>query len=281
MAEPYIEEDLGFATMRDAWDPEQYRLFREQRLQPLHDLLDLVDPRGVERAVDLGCGPGEMTELVARRVPLATVVGVDNSPTMLERARTFTTPQIRFVEGDLAHWSDPVGVDLIVANASLHWAPSHSDVLALWSASLRPGGQLAVQVPSNADQPQHRIAIDLATEEPYASVWGPSGPPPDVVVAHVLTPNRYAQILDGLGFVDIDVTVKVYPHRLPSTRHVVEWVKGTTLTRFRTRLPDNLYQQFVAEYERRLLNELGDSAPYFFPFSRVFLHARRPECDVP
>jgi trans-aconitate 2-methyltransferase len=260
----------------DSWSPEQYRLFHEQRLQPLRDLLELVDPTGVSRAVDLGCGPGEMTQLVAERVPHAVVTGVDNSCAMLESAQSFASDRVRFEEGDLAEWFSPDGVDLIVANASLHWAPQHDRVLGHWTTSLRPGGQLAVQVPANGAESQHRVALALAEETPFVELWGPAGPPPDVVIAHVLTPNEYARLLHRLGYVDIEVSLRVYPHVLPSTRHVVEWVKGTTLTRFRPYLSEEQFHDFVTEYEGRLLAELGEQAPYFFPFSRILFHARRP-----
>ena len=262
--------------VEEGWSPEQYRVFREQRLQPLHDLLAHVDATGVQRAVDLGCGPGEMTLLVASHLPDATVVGVDNSRAMLDAARDVASDRVHFVEGDLAAWSDPEGVDLIVANASLHWVPDHENVLRHWRGSLRAGGRIAVQVPANGAEVQHRVAVDLALDEPFASAFGPLGPPPDVVIANVRTPNDYARLLQRLGFVDINVSLTVYPHVLPSTRHVVEWVKGTTLTRFSPRLSPDLFDMFVAEYERRLLRELGEHSPYFFPFSRIFIHARWP-----
>jgi trans-aconitate methyltransferase len=91
----------------------------------------------------------------------------------------------------------------------------------------------------------------------------------------VLRPDEYARILYDLGCVDIDVDLHVYPHVLSTTRHAVEWVKGTTLRRFRSALSAAAYDALLAEYERELIDEMGDDEPCFFPFSRILLTATR------
>jgi trans-aconitate methyltransferase len=101
-------------------------------------------------------------------------------------------------------------------------------------------------------------------------------PPIDPVAEYVLRPDGYARLLHRLGYVDITVQLRVYPHVLPTPQHAVEWVKGTTLTRFRKRLEPDVYEAFLAEYERELVAELGPDEPCFFPFSRILFVARRP-----
>ena len=110
-----------------------------------------------------------------------------------------------------------------------------------------------MQVPANADMPSHAVARHVAEREPYLSLFGPEGPPIDPVQAYVLRPEEYAQILYDLGFERQHVRLQVYPHVLPSTRHVVEWVRGTTLTRFEKRLDPEAFEAFVADYEAELL----------------------------
>jgi trans-aconitate 2-methyltransferase len=68
----------------------------------------------------------------------------------------------------------------------------------------------------------------------------------------------------------------VYPHLLPQSRDVVEWVRGTTLTRFQKTMPADAFAQFLAEYEQRLLEVIGHHEPYFFPFRRILMWARLP-----
>jgi trans-aconitate 2-methyltransferase len=149
-------------------------------------------------------------------------------------------------------------------------------VLARWRDGLGPGGQLAVQVPSNAAMPSHRVATAVAAMPEFAEEFGPQGPPPDPVAEHVLTPERYAAVLHQLGFVEQHVRLQVYPHLLPSSRDVVEWVRGTTLTRFERRLSPAMYRRFLECYEDQLLAEIGRHEPYFFPFRRVLLWGRLP-----
>ncbi|HEY7627831.1 MAG TPA: methyltransferase domain-containing protein [Ilumatobacteraceae bacterium] len=258
------------------WDPEQYRRFAAERAQPFYDMLDLIDPGPVRRAVDLGCGPGELTAIAAERLGTDEMVGIDNSPAMLDKAAGHAVQGVRFEYGDIGEWTSDGDIDLVLAAASLHWIPDHPAVIARWAAALRPDGQIAIQVPANAAMPSHAVARELADRAPYRQLFGPSGPPLDPVQAYVLQPEEYAQILYDLGFEQQHVRLQVYPHVLPSTRHVVEWVRGTMLTRFEKRLEPDVFEAFVADYERDLLAVLGDHSPHFFPFRRILMWGRRP-----
>lgn len=259
-----------------SWDPEQYGRFRDERAQPFHDLLDMLGDDPVGRAVDLGCGPGELTALVAKRLDVDEIVGVDHSSAMLANAAEHAGARVRFESGDIACWTSSADRDLVLAAASLQWVPDHSGVIERWTAALAPGGRVAIQVPANSHAPTHVAATEVAHREPHRAAFGASGPPPDPVAEHVLRPDDYARVLYDLGYVDIDVRLQVYPHVLPSARHAVEWVKGTTLTRFRAVLSADAYVAFLADYERTLLDAIGDRAPCFFPFSRILMVARRP-----
>ena len=264
--------------MDDEWDPEVYRRFAAERAQPFHDLLALVAPAtsGVAVAVDLGCGPGELTALAADRLGCTTMTGIDNSEAMLAAAAAHARPGLSFVHGDIATWTSVADHDLVLAAASLQWVPDHPGVLARWAGALRPGGQLAVQVPANAHMPAHTVAAELAETEPFLSAFGPDGPPPDPVLCNVLEPEQYSQLLHQLGFERQHVRLVVYPHVLPTSRHVVDWVRGTMLTRFEQRLPPDLFKVFVAEYEAALLDVIGRHSPHFFPFRRILLWGRLP-----
>ena len=263
-------------TSDDSWDPVQYHRFQQQRRQPFDDLMDLVEPVPMRRAVDLGCGTGELTADLANRFRVDATVGVDNSAAMLAKAVTRGRAGLSFVAGDLAGFTSDHDHDLVFANASLQWVPRHADVLAGWTAALRPGGQLAVQVPSNAEQPSHVAALRAARRPEFADAFGDDGPPPDPVAANVLAPEGYAQLLYDLGFEDQHVRLQVYPHVLPTSAHVVEWVKGTTLTRFAAVLTAEQYRQFVDAYTEELMAMIGECSPYLFPFRRILMWGRLP-----
>ena len=258
------------------WNPEQYRRFAAERAQPFHDLLALITPGSITRAADLGCGPGELTALAAEQLAVDEMVGVDNSQAMLDKTAEHASSNVRFEFGDIGSWTSDADLDLVLAAASLQWVPDHAGVIARWTAALRPGGQIAIQVPANADMPSHSVARQVAAREPYLTMFGAAGPPIDPVQAYVLPPEAYAQVFYDLGFDQQHVRLQIYPHVLPSTRHVVEWVRGTMLTRFEKRLDHDAFESFVADYETELLKVLGDHEPHFFPFRRILMWAKLP-----
>lgn len=271
--------EVGRCASLEGWDPEQYHRFAEQRAQPFWDLVDLVQrpDGGLRRCVDLGCGAGELTAAVTERLEIEEMVGVDSSDAMLDAARSSTGAgdhRLRFARGDIGKWTGRNDHDLILANASLQWVADHDAVLARWWSGLAPGGQLAVQVPANAEHPAHRIADQVAATEPFLSAFNQL-PPPDPVARNVLVPERYATILDDLGAIEQHVRLQVYAHRLESTASVVEWTRGTTLTRFTRLLDPELGDHFVEVYRQRIAEALGDASPYFYPFRRILFWARK------
>lgn len=251
------------------WDPELYRRFAQERSRPFFDLLALVAPIPGGRAVDLGCGTGERTRDLHERVKAAETVGVDSSESMLERARPLAGGGLRFERGDLAAFVVDGAYDLVFSNAALHWVPEHARVLERLTKALRPGGQLAFQVPDNFDHASHRSADEAAASEPFRSALGGEAHP-----RNVLAPERYAEILDGLGFPESTVRLQIYGYRLPSREDVVRWVEGSLLSEYRRRFSSELYPKFVERYREILFGKIPDESPYFFTYRRILAHGR-------
>jgi trans-aconitate 2-methyltransferase len=257
----------------DPWEPSQYDRFAAERRQPWDDLVGLCRPVPGGTGADLGCGTGRLTAELPERLGLRSVLGLDTSEAMLAEARTLADPALRFALGDLAGFAPPEPVDLIIANASLQWVDGHDAVLTHWRRALRPGGQLAVQVPANGDHPAHLLVTELAEAN---AAWFPDGAPA-LVTDSVLAPERYATLLWALGAAETWVGLRVYPHELSAVTDVVEWLKGTTLTRVRKALgDDDRYAAFVELYADALLERLGHQQPYLFTFKRILFWARFP-----
>ena len=163
----------------DTWDPARYERFAAERAAPFHDLLSLVRPVPGGRVVDLGCGGGELTAQLHRRLEAAETLGLDSSPAMLERAAGLAGDGLRFEQGDIADFTD-AGWDVIFSNAALHWLPDHEGLLRRLVAGLNPGGQLAVQMPANHDHPSH---VRGPGRRHRAVRDGPGGLPPRVASA--------------------------------------------------------------------------------------------------
>lgn len=242
-----------------SWDPNQYERFKDERAQPFRDLAALVEPRPHMRIADLGCGTGELTRELHEQLAAEETLGIDNSESMLSKAIPSAT--LRFELGEIATFTSDRPFDLIFSNAALHWVPDHEHLFARLAALISPHGQLAIQMPANHDHPSHRIAADLAPS------FGISP------TLNVLPPERYAALLHHLGFVRQHVRLQVYGHVLPSSSDVVEWTKGTTLTPYREALSPERYDEFLAEYTRRVVAALGEARPFFYTFKRVLMWA--------
>jgi len=268
---PATRQDGAPPAAGGTWDPAQYNRFAAQREQPFWDLRGLLQDVAAPRLADLGCGDGRLTAALHHRLGAVSTTGVDSSPAMLAEAAAHAGDGVTFVEGDIAAFDDtfaPGAFDVVFSNAALQWVPDHRRVIGRWRRALAPGGQLAVQMPSNADHASHRLSRRLAEE------WLGAAAPADPVDAHVLAPEAYAQLLHDLGFAQQHVRLQVYGHVLSSPAEVVEWVKGTSLTRFKAAMaPDDL-GRFVEEYRRRLVAELGAQGPYFYAFKRILLWGR-------
>lgn len=258
----------------DSWDPAQYDRFRDERRQPFYDLLALIEPVPGGRVVDLGCGTGELTVALHRRLHAAETIGIDRSAAMLSDSDHLAGDGVRFARRDIADFPERSGADgsfdVIAANASFHWIDDQSALLGRLTRALRPGGQLAFQVPANFDHASHTVATAVAAETPFAEALAAAPIHP----RSVLSPEGYAVALYRLGFARQAVRLQVYGHLLDSGEGVVEWVKGTSLTPYREALPPPLYQEFVARYRARLMAVLGDQRPYFYPFKRILCWAR-------
>lgn len=252
--------------MTDSWDPAQYQRFRKERRQPWEDLVALVEVRPDMRVVDLGCGSGELSRDLAERLGAASVLGVDNSAAMLGQADA--DPRVTFELGDVGAHAIGRDLDLVFSSAALHWLPDHAALFERMRRALGPAGQLAVQMPANFEQPTHTTAVEIAGEAPFAAALGGhrSG-------AAVESPESYALLLYRLGFRRQIVRQQIYLHELPSRADVVEWVKGSMLTWYRSRLGDELYAAFLARYQERLLAQLPDERPFPLTYRRLLLWA--------
>ncbi len=254
----------------DSWDPGQYAKFLRERSAPFFDLLDLVEPRTGMRAVDLGCGTGELTRQLHERLGCRETLGIDQSAKMLEKSAAFAGPGLRFEKGTVESFVPDVPFDLVFSNAALHFVERHGDLWPRLASFLAPGGQMAVHLPANQDHPTHVTAREVACEEPFAEALGAY-----VLPNNLLPVEAYATFFHRLGFARQSVRLVVYTHLLESRESVVEWVKGSILTEFQSRLAPDLYERFLETYRRRLLPRLVEERPYFFTFKRVLMHAAR------
>ncbi len=254
--------------MTHTWDPERYLTYADERGRPFVDLIGRIHADAPRRVVDLGCGPGNLTALLAARWPDASVEGLDSSPEMIAAARR-DVPGIGFDVADLREWQPPEPVDVLVSNATLQWVPGHLGLLPRLVAAVAPGGWFAFQVPGNFDEPSHTIRRDLAALPEYAEHTAGADHPD----SH--DPADYYGALADAGCT-VDAWETTYLHVLRGPDPVFTWVSGTGARPTLQALPDDLRPSFEAEFRARLSAAYPTRADgtVLLPFRRVFVVAR-------
>jgi trans-aconitate 2-methyltransferase len=250
------------------WDPGQYLRFEDHRLRPALDLLARIPLAAPRTVFDLGCGPGNVTRLLAERWPPARVTGIDSSAAMLERARQ-AAPGVRFQEADIARWSPAAPPDLIFSNATLHWLGDHERLLPRLAGLLASGGVLAVQMPRNHASPAQSAIAETVADGPWReTLAGVRG------ILPVAGPADYWRILSPIAR-HLDIWETDYLHVLEGNDPVAEWTKGTALRPFTDALPAGGREAFVAAYAARVAAAYPREADgrTLFPFRRIFLVA--------
>lgn len=247
------------------WNPDRYHQFKSERAAPFEDLLQLLTRRAGLSVVDLGCGPGELTVRLADELPGSEVLGIDTSEEMLARAASHTRPGLSFQLGDIATVSGQW--DLVFSHAAIQWLDDHETLVPRLMSLVRPGGQLAVQVPSNQRHPALVYIRDVAREEPFATAL--EGYNRDFPV---LTIDRYADLLYESGGTQLTVFEKVYPHVLQDADALADWSLGTALVPYLERLPPELQEPFLTRY-REKLRARWPGSPVFYGFRRTLFVA--------
>ena len=253
------------------WQPTQYLKFENPRLRPALDLLARIPLEKPGEIVDLGCGTGNVTCLLAERWPQARITGVDSSPEMLKKANE-TPGVIDWVEGDAADWRPQRPVDLLFSNAALHWLDHHDRLFPCLVDCLKPGGYLAVQIPNNYRNPSHTLLAEAVCAGPWKERLEPLLRPTPVA-----SPGFYDALLAPLCD-EVEIWETEYQHVLTGDNPVLAWTRGTTLRPLLTALeaePD-LHNGFLAAYGGLLQKAYPaqGAGRVLFPFRRLFILAR-------
>jgi trans-aconitate 2-methyltransferase len=254
------------------WSAKQYVAFEDERTRPARDLLAAIPTADARTVVDIGCGPGNSTELLLERFPQARVQGLDSSPDMIDAARK-RLPQLQFDVADIDTWADTGPFDVIFANAVLQWLPDHPTLLPALAGKLAAGGSLAIQMPDNLNEPSHRLMREVAAQGPWAGkLAGAAGQRTQMAAA-----DGYFSMLRP-HCARVDVWRTTYHHPLADgAAGVVEWFKGSGLIPFLSPLNATEREQYLREYLAAVTEAypaLADGS-VLLPFPRLFIVATR------
>jgi trans-aconitate 2-methyltransferase len=255
--------------MSNQWDPKTYLAFADERTRPAAELLARVPVEAPERVVDLGCGPGNSTALLADRWPDAHIEGIDSSPEMIRQARE-SGVKAEWSVADIADWTASAPYDVVYSNAALHWVGDQASLLPRLMRSVRPGGALAFQVPLNFDMPSHVLMREVAREGSWAAKLR------DVRNIVLMSAEQSFDILEPYAKA-LDIWETEYLQVMEGPDAVYRWVSGTGLRPFVQALDGAERDGFVEAYKARLnaAYPMRDSGKTLFPFRRLFVVARR------
>lgn len=252
------------------WNPEIYNKFKNIRYQPFYDLADFIKPVSGMKAIDLGCGTGEQTAILADKFKEADFLGVDSSAEMLEQSKALETDHLHFrkatTEETLASgekW------DLIFSNAALQWSNDHETLFTELIKLVNPKGQFAVQMPVQPENKLNVILAELVDEQPFKSYL--KGYKRD---SPVLSIDEYAQILFDGGIEELQILQKVYPIIANDHETLYNFISGSALIPYIERLEAEQKELFIKTYKERIAEHFP-KLPAIYSFKRLLLYGRK------
>jgi trans-aconitate 2-methyltransferase len=252
------------------WSAQQYTKFEDERTRPVRDILSRVPTATARRAADIGCGPGNSTEVLKERFPDAAIVGIDSSEDMLRAARR-RLPDVSFEIEDISRWCPAQAQDVILANAALHWVPDHAGLLPKLLSYVEPGGSLAIQMPDNQNEPSHVLMRETAQNGAWAAKLADADHR-----TKVASPQQYYSLLKP-HCTRADVWRTTYHHPLQGIDGVVEWLKGSALRPLLEALSEDEQAEYLGRYSDALAETYSaeSDGTVLLPFPRLFIVAAR------
>jgi trans-aconitate 2-methyltransferase len=228
----------------------------------------------VSAIIDLGCGPGNSTAVLAELWPRATITGLDSSEEMLDHARR-EYPHHKWILGDISEWAAAVAelYDLVFSNAALQWVEDHATLYPRLLRRVAVEGSLAIQMPYNWEESFHKILRDMES----SNAWRRRLPPAGVRRGRSYDPGFYYDLL-APGSTSVSIWETRYTIVMPGVESIVDWLRGTVLRPFLDALPDEEdRKRFVGDYAGALESEYRSrtDGKILFPFRRIFMVATR------
>jgi trans-aconitate 2-methyltransferase len=252
------------------WNSKQYLMFENERTQPAIDLVNRICIDNPRKIIDIGCGPGNSTQVLANRFPDAYIIGVDNSPNMIETAqRNCISLDFKVCDVNKDLLKVGKGYDIVFSNACIQWIPNHRELLKNLIGLLKIDGILAIQIPMNYEEPIHKIICEVSSNEKWKSEFN------NPRNFYTLSQGEYFDLLSEIAS-DFSIWETVYYHKIKSHEDIMEWYRGTGLRPYLNALPEAKKKVFEKDVFHRVVKEypLQINGDIIFRFPRFFLIAK-------
>jgi trans-aconitate 2-methyltransferase len=248
------------------WNPDLYLKFRSERTQPAMDLISRVNHVKPGAIIDIGCGPGNSTQVLANRWPKAWITGLDRSAAMIRKARQ-DYPDQEWIVADALTYASDLPYDLVFSNAAIQWIPDHERLLRIFHGLLSPHGTLAVQLPLFWDMPLGKLLHGISRADRWRRKT--EG------VYELFTMHEASFYYDRLSalFPSVEIWETHYIHIMDGHLSILEMMRSTGLRPYLERLAGEAERQ---DFEMQVLEGIGKAYPVqadgkvLFPFNRLF-----------
>jgi trans-aconitate 2-methyltransferase len=251
------------------WNPDLYLKFNRERTQPSIDLVKRINSDCPSKIIDIGCGPGNSTQILVQRWPDSLITGIDNSPAMIEKAKK-DYPNQNWILLDAEKEEFPDTYDIIFSNATIQWIPDHTELLKKLYNVLNKKGLIAIQIPQFWDMPLGKAIEKIAKDSRWNSATRG--------VTELFTMHNYSFYFDQLSllFDEIDIWETYYMHIMDSHLSILEMIRSTGLKPYLDILASERDKE---DFEAQVLKEIRrdyhqqKNGKVIFPFRRLFFIA--------
>jgi len=260
---------MGTVKNSNDWNPQLYLKYKDERTQPSIDLVKRIKIDAPGKIIDIGCGSGNSTQILCRRWPESRVTGLDNSPAMIDKAKS-DFPDQEWILSDTSCIDSKNKYDIVFSNAAIQWIPDHEELVTRLFSSVENNGALAVQVPVFTDMPLGKSINKIADKPEWIRYTAGCN--------ELFTYHDYGFYYDILAEQSslLDIWITHYIHILDSQESILEWIRSTGLKPYLERLENNELKNKFAE---EILSEIKKDYPLqkngkvLFPFKRLFFIA--------
>ncbi len=228
------------------WDAKEYSQFSSEQEKWARATIEKLKLKQGENVLDIGCGDGRVTAEIAKQVQPGSVIGIDNSQSMVELAgKRFSSsmfPNLSFKCVDAKELTFDNQFDVVTSNAVLHWVDDHLNVLRGIYKALKPGGRVILQMGGKGNAAEIiSVADEVINERQWKKYFSEFKFP-----YYFFDVKEYKEFINKSGFssAKLELIDKDMQHN--GEEKLAGWIRTTWLP-YTQKVPESLRENFIKE----------------------------------